>query len=66
MSCVTAIERRSGEPGRRADDRHDGDVRPPVTDVRFPWYRDARKMTELTANGNIIAVIRRSWKERFS
>ena len=28
--------------------------------VRFPWHRDTERITELTANDNIIAVIRRS------
>ena len=31
----------------------------------FPGRRDARRITELTANDNIIAVMRRSSKERF-
>ena len=66
MSCATAIgRRRSGDPNRRARDR-------PMmmsthrSNVRVLWHRDARRITELTANDNIIAVMRRSSKERFS
>jgi hypothetical protein len=50
----------------RAHDRHDDDVRPPVTNVRFPWHRDAQRITEPAANDDIMAVIWRFWKEKFS
>jgi hypothetical protein len=62
MPCVTAIRRRrwSGELDRRAHDRRDDHSYPPVANMRFPWYRDARRITELTATDNIIALIARS------
>jgi hypothetical protein len=31
-----------------------------VPDVRVPWRRDVQRITELTANDNIIAVTRQS------
>jgi hypothetical protein len=67
MACLTAIgrRRRSGEPTRRARDRHDDDVHPPATNGRFGWHRDAERITELAANDDIIAVMRRCSKERF-
>jgi hypothetical protein len=45
---------------RRAHDRRDDHSYPPVANMRFPWYRDARRITELTATDNIIALIARS------
>jgi hypothetical protein len=61
MTRVTAIgrRRRSGEPNRRAHDRT-MTLSTPVTNVRVPWHQDARRITELTANDNIIVVMRRS------
>jgi hypothetical protein len=61
---VRRSHRRSGaairEPDRRAHDRHGDDVHSLVSNVRFPWHRDTQRLPELTASGNITAVIRRS------
>lgn len=56
MSCVTAIGRRrqTGKQNRRVHDRHDDDVHPPVTHVRF-FGTGCPQLIELTANDNIIA-----------
>jgi len=38
----------------------------PLANVRVPWHRPARRIAELTANENVKAVVRRSWRGGFS
>jgi hypothetical protein len=62
VSCPSALSRarclRAVLVMQHLPVHHDG-VHPPVTNVWFPWHRDAHSITELTASDNLVAVMRR-------